>query len=180
MCCSGGYAMISTDLQSSFPPTHLGRRWHTSTFRWLSVYALVFAVSCMSLLGYIEHSVTQAMEREADSGIRWQLRYFDTLDDPELSTIIARRIEHEQLHSDYYGFFTADGRHIAGDIETIPHGLRLDDVRETHSLFDGQTLALEQDYSTPMVRAIGERRYDGTQLVVARDLADVMHIRDEL
>jgi signal transduction histidine kinase len=172
--------MTLSELQNSVPPSHLGRRWHTSTFRWLSVYALVFAVSCMSLLGYIEHSVTRAMEREADSGIRWQLRYFDTLDDPELITIITRRIEHEQLHSDYYGVFAADGRHIAGDIKTIPRGLRLDDVHETHSLFDGQTLALEPEYSSPMVRAIGERRYDGTQLVVARDLADVMHIRDEL
>ncbi|CAB3783686.1 sensor histidine kinase [Pararobbsia alpina] len=172
--------MIATDLKISVPSSRLGRRWHTSTFRWLSIYAVVFVLSSMSLLSFVELSVTHAMEREADSGIRWQLRYFDSLDDSDVSSDVGRRIRRERLHSDYYGFFDSDGRHLAGNITSIPPGLTLDNIMEAHSLFEGRTVALRQGATTPIVRVIGERRADGTQLVVARNLAEVEHIRAEL
>ena len=31
----------------------MGRRWHNTTFRWLSVYAVIFALSVMVLIGFI-------------------------------------------------------------------------------------------------------------------------------
>ncbi len=172
--------MMLNELEASIPHTRFGRRWRTSTFRWLMVYALVFSISCMALLTYIEYSVTQTMERQADTGIRWQLRYFDTLDIGALSSVITRRIEREHFHADYYGLFAADGRKLAGDIPTIPEGLKFYDARGEHTLFEGETKIFDGSPSEPEVRAIGERRLDGTQLVVGRDLADVMHIRDEL
>ncbi|CDY79046.1 Signal transduction histidine kinase [Caballeronia glathei] len=172
--------MNSSDLKKSVPPTRLGRRWHTSAFRWLFIYATVFVVSSVCLLGYIEVTATGAMEREADSAIRWELRYFDSRVDTQVASIVARRIAREHLHSDFYGFFGADGRHIAGNIATIPVGLKLDNVGEAHSLFEGRTLTLTQGASNEIVRVIGERRVDGTQLVVARNLADVENIRAEL
>lgn len=172
--------MISNNLEASIPHTRLGRRWRTSTFRWLMVYALVFSISCMTLLGYIEYSVTQTMERQADTGIRWQLRYFDKLDIGDLSSVITRRIEREHLHADYYGLFAANGRKLAGDIPTIPEGLKFNDARGEHTLFEGETKVFDDGLSRVEIRAIGERRLDGTQLVVGRDLADVTHIRDEL
>jgi signal transduction histidine kinase len=172
--------MIATDLKNSVPSSQLGRRWHTSTFRWLSIYAVIFILSSMSLLGCIEVSATHAMEQEADIGIRWQLRYFDSLDDTDVSMVVAQRIGREQLHSDYYGLFASDGRYLAGNISSFPDGLKLDSAAQVHSLFEGRTLTLGQGASTSVVRAIAERRFDGTKLVVARNLAEVRHIRAEL
>jgi hypothetical protein len=89
---STGNPMNSSDLKNSVPPTRLGRRWHTSAFRWLFIYATVFVVSSVCLLGYIEVTATGAMEREADSAIRWELRYFDSRVDTQVASIVARRI----------------------------------------------------------------------------------------
>ncbi|MCP3712391.1 sensor histidine kinase [Paraburkholderia sp. CNPSo 3274] len=52
--------------------------WQTTTFRWFTAYATIFSLAFMALLGVIEYSVTRAMMRETDSGLRWQLRYFDS------------------------------------------------------------------------------------------------------
>lgn len=47
--------------------------WQTTTFRWFTAYATIFSLAFMALLGVIEYSVTRAMMRETDSGLRWQL-----------------------------------------------------------------------------------------------------------
>ena len=54
----------------------LGRSWNTTTFRLLSVYAVIFSVSVMLLIGFIRYAVTGQMERSADVVIQWQLVYF--------------------------------------------------------------------------------------------------------
>ena len=54
----------------------LGRSWNTTTFRLLSVYAVIFSVSVMLLIGFIGYAVTGQMERRADVVIQWQLVYF--------------------------------------------------------------------------------------------------------
>jgi len=48
----------------------MGRRWHNTTFRWLSVYAVIFALSVMVLIGFIGWSATTRMEFDADSVLR--------------------------------------------------------------------------------------------------------------
>jgi len=83
----------------------MGRRWHNTTFRWLSVYAVIFALSVMVLIGFIGWSATTRMEFDADSVLRWQLVYFESIDDPELPAAIYRRTEGEHLHTNYFGLF---------------------------------------------------------------------------
>jgi hypothetical protein len=161
--------------------TQLGRRWHTTTFRWLMVYAIVFTISIGSLLTFAERSVTHAMENEADSGVRWQLRYFDSIDDANLAFAIDKRMGHEQLRSNYYGLFTRDGRRLASDIVTMPSHLSVTQAGESHNNLAGKTLHLVQkNPSIPTVRAMAEYRTSGGQLVIDRNLADIIDIRDEL
>ncbi len=104
---------------NSFPAqSALGRRWHSTTFRLITVYAVIFSVSVMSLLGFIGWAVTGDMEHETDVVMDWQLIYFDSMPDTELADAIHRRLEHERMHANYYGLFSADGQHIAGDVLT--------------------------------------------------------------
>jgi signal transduction histidine kinase len=171
---------ISSDTQST-PSTHRsGQRWHTTTFRWLSAYAAVFSLCFMALLGFLEYSVGAAMEREADSGIRWQMRYFDSKSDDQVAPVIGRRLERENRHSNYYGLFAPDGHRLAGDIVAMPPGLKLDQAGESHSSSTGRTLVLAQNPSMPTVRVMGETRDNGVKLVIGRSLADVRHVREEL
>nr|WP_259295151.1 HAMP domain-containing sensor histidine kinase [Paraburkholderia sp. DHOC27] len=172
---------MSPDTQQGTHSTHrAGQGWHTTTFRWLSAYATIFTVCFVALLGFLEYSVGAAMEREADSGIRWQMRYFDSKSDDQLLPIIERRLERENRHTNYYGLFAPDGQRLAGDIVAIPAGLKFERAGQSHSASTGRTLVLEQNDATPTVRVIGEIRDNGVQLVIGRSLADVRHVREEL
>jgi len=42
----------------------VGTRWHATTFQLLSVYALIFAVSVMLLLGFMSWVVTGEMKQQ--------------------------------------------------------------------------------------------------------------------
>lgn len=158
-------------------------RWKTTTFRWFAAYAAVFSVSFMVLLGFIEYSVTHAMLRETDSGLRWQLRYFDSRDDATLGAAIAARLHRETRQQNFYGLFSADGRWLAGDIHALPARLALDPWGRSHKHASGQTLMLDT-IAVPAprtaLRAMGEIRADGSRLVVARTLSDVRHVHGEL
>ncbi|MFX1734136.1 HAMP domain-containing sensor histidine kinase [Paraburkholderia sp. A1RI_3L] len=152
----------------------MGRRWHTTTFRWLSGYAAIFAASMTLLVGVIAWAATNAMEHDTDDIMAWQLIYFDSIPDVELAGAIHSRLEHERMHTNFYGLFTADGRHIAGDVVHLPPRLTFDrngrTLRHTLKLVDGQ--------QSPIVRAMCERRTNGTILLVARDLTHILKMRE--
>jgi signal transduction histidine kinase len=154
----------------------LGRRWHSTTFRLITVYAVIFSISVMSLLGFIGWAVTGDMEHETDVVMEWQLIYFDSTPNSELADAIHRRLEHERMHSNYYGLFSSDGQHIAGDVLTLPSNLPADrsgvTLDHTIRLLDGER--------APVVRAMAERRDNGETLVLARDLTHILRIRDTI
>ncbi|MDF3100241.1 HAMP domain-containing histidine kinase [Burkholderia semiarida] len=149
------------------------RRWYSSTFRLVSVYAVTFSVSVMLLLGFIASVITHDMERETDTVIDWQMIYFDSIQDGQLPAAIQHRIEHERMHTNYYGLFTADGRHIAGDVLALPAGMR--PTRNGVTL--DHTMPISGDQVPPVVRAMAERRANGDVLVLGRDLTHILRIR---
>jgi signal transduction histidine kinase len=163
-------------LNYSSSPTQsaqLGRSWNTTTFRLLSVYAVIFSVSVMLLIGFIGYAVTGQMERRADVVIQWQLVYFGSLPDNTLADILQSRVEHEHMHINYYGLFAADGRHMAGDVLMLPPGLSV----ERRGMTLEHTLSVAGVKQAPVVRAMAVRRRDGTILVVAHDLTQILTIR---
>jgi signal transduction histidine kinase len=162
---------------NSFPAqSALGRRWHSTTFRLITVYAVIFSISVMSLLGFIGYAVTGDMEHETDVVMAWQFIYFDSMPHTELADAIHRRLERERMHANYYGLFSADGQHIAGDVLSIPSNLPPD--RSGMTLH--HTLHLAGGEPAPVVRAMAEHRSDGETLVLARDLTHILRIRETI
>ena len=159
---------------TSFPAqSALGRRWHSTTFRLITIYAVIFSISVVSLLGFIGWAVTGDMERETDVVIDWQFIYFDSMPHTELADAIHRRLEHERMHANYYGLFAPDGEHVAGDVLAVPPDLPRDRLGVT--LY--HTLQITGGEQSPVVRAMAEQRADGETLVLARDLTHVLRIR---
>jgi signal transduction histidine kinase len=154
----------------------IGRRWHAATFRLLSVYGLIFAVSVILLLGFMSWVVTGEMERQNDLVMDWQLTYFAAIPRAQLAETIGHRLEHERMHAAYYGLFRADGQHLAGDIMQVPPGIRTDRKGVTLD----HTLPVASAQPAPVVRAMADRRHDGNILVVARDLTHIIRIRDTI
>ncbi|QGZ64656.1 HAMP domain-containing sensor histidine kinase [Paraburkholderia acidisoli] len=168
-------------LAEAGPAPRQGQNWHTTTFRWLTAYAVIFSLGFMVLLGLIQYSVTGAMEREADSGLRWQLRYFDSRDDADLPRAIASRATHGGgLFHSHYGLFAANGRHLAGDLDEAPRLRRYDHVDQAHESATGQTMTQRVGTVRRELRAMGEIRPDGNVLIVARTLDDVRRVHAEL
>jgi signal transduction histidine kinase len=162
----------STRQASSAP----GRRWYSSTFRLITVYAVTFSISVMLLLGFIATAITHDMERETDVVIDWQMIYFDSMPHTELAAAIHRRLEHERMHTNYYGLFAADGTHIAGDVMEFPPELKTDRTGKTLN----HTLKIAGDQVPPVVRAMAEARHSGERLVLARDLTHILRIREAI
>jgi signal transduction histidine kinase len=144
----------------------------------LSVYAVIFSCSVMLLIGYIGYAVTGQMERKADVVVRWQLIYFGSLPDNKLADILQSRIEHENMHINYYGLFEANGAHIAGDVLMLPPGLSVE--RRGMTLEHTLSVAGAGAKQAPVVRAMAVRRGDGTILVVAHDLTHILGIRQDV
>jgi signal transduction histidine kinase len=155
----------------------LARRWHSTTFRLLLLYAVIFSLSVMVLLGVIGGAVTNDMKRETDAVMYWQLIYFDSVPDDQLGPAIRMRLEHEHMHTNYYGLFASDGRYIAGDVTALPPELPLDGTSVT---IHHHALKVVGAENAPVVRAMSERRADGTTLVVARDITQVLRIRNTI
>ncbi|MDE1182470.1 HAMP domain-containing sensor histidine kinase [Paraburkholderia sp.] len=154
----------------------LGRRWHSTTFRWLSIYAVIFALSMMAMLAATGWAVTGDLARQTDAVMRWQLTYFDSVADTDLASTIVRRIEHERMHTNYYGLFSPTGKRVAGDVLQLPSQLKTDRVGETLDL----ALYVPGNEPAPVVRAMAVRRPDGATLVVARELTHILHIRQTI
>jgi signal transduction histidine kinase len=155
-------------------------RWRSAVFRWFVAYAVIFSVAFTALLGLIEYSVNAAMQRETDSGLRWQLRYFDGCANNELAKSIDARIRRQARQSNYYGLFAPDGRRLAGDLRSVPPALAFERYDRPHDQEHGNTLRFDTDAWPARMRAMGEVRADGSRLVVARTLDDVRRVRVEL
>jgi signal transduction histidine kinase len=158
------------------PGTRLGRRWHSTTFRILSVYGLVFSLSVMTLLSVLSYVVTGEMERQNDIVMEWQLIYLKSIPHDDVSEAVERRLERERQHAAYYGLFSADGKHLAGDVTSLPPNMP---TNRTPVTLD-HTLLINTGERAPVVRAMADRRSDGDVLLVARDLTHIMRIREDL
>ncbi|TAM08374.1 MAG: HAMP domain-containing histidine kinase [Paraburkholderia sp.] len=150
------------------------RRWHTATVRWLYVFTALFGIVLTLLVGVISWVATGSIERDTDTILNWQLTYFGSVPDGQLAGVITHRLEYEHRHSNYYGLFDRAGRHIAGDIAVLPSygvtGRTGVTLRHTLLLLDG--------VRSPIVRSMTDKRPDGRQLVVARDMTSVLQIRE--
>jgi len=150
------------------------RRWHTASVRWLYGYTALFGISLTLLVGFVAWIASGAIERATDSIMGWQLTYFESIPDHRLDDAIRMRLEHEHMHTNYYGLFLPNGTYVSGDMLVPPANLRLD--HRGYTLY--RSLSLRDAGPAPIMRAMGEVRANGMHLIVARDMTSVLKIRE--
>jgi signal transduction histidine kinase len=165
-----------TDITIPTPQVELSKRWHSATFRSLSIYVVIFSFCLASLLGYIGWSVAGDTERASDEAMKWELRYFESLPHDQIQNTISSRLERERMHLNYYGLFTPDGSRIVGDVLAMPHGLPLNRKGMTLE----HSLSIGPGDPSPVVRVMAERLSDGNTIVVAHDLTHILRIREAI
>jgi len=172
-------------MTNSSPPD-LGHGWHLTTFRWLTIYAVIFASSIVAMVGVIQWSVSGTVQEASDSAMHWQLIYFNSIPADLLPQTILRRLEHEHEHANYYGLFTSTGAYIAGDIRALPAEVTTDSTGYTVRNLDITHIDQQPQVSglstasSPVVRVMAMLRNDGDIMIVARDMTNAYALRKDL
>ena len=152
------------------------RHWRSTSVRLLLLHAAIFSLSVMVLLGLVGWAVTGNMERQTDAIMYWQLLYFDSVADSDLSAVVHGRLERERMHTNYYGLFTSDHRYLAGDVMALPPQLPSDGS----SMTIRRSLKVAGAEHPSVARVKEERRADGSILVIARDISQELKIRNAI
>jgi signal transduction histidine kinase len=95
----------------------------TATFRWTLAAASAFGVCILLLFGFVYWQIADYMTSRIDGFLSEELRIMAS-DTPERRLIeIDDRLRQDPRRIRIAGLFGADGRRIAGNIESLPRGL---------------------------------------------------------
>jgi signal transduction histidine kinase len=99
---------------------------HTSTFRWTLAIACAFVLYTSALFGFVYWRTATYLISENDVLLAQELRVFAANAPQERLEQIDDRLSKDPRHVKVAGLFAADGRRIAGNIESLPPGLAPD------------------------------------------------------
>jgi signal transduction histidine kinase len=98
----------------------------TSTFRWTLAIAGAFVLYTSALFGFVYWQTASYLISENDVLLAQELRVFAANAPQERLEQIDDRLSKDPRHVKVAGLFGADGRRIAGNIESLPPGLAPD------------------------------------------------------
>jgi signal transduction histidine kinase len=98
----------------------------TSTFRWTLAIACAFVLYTSALFGFVYWQTATYLISENDVLLAQELRVFAANAPRERLEQIDDRLSKDPRHVKVAGLFAADGRRIAGNIESLPPGLAPD------------------------------------------------------
>jgi signal transduction histidine kinase len=98
----------------------------TSTFRWTLAIAGAFVLYTSALFGFVYWRTASYLISENDVLLAQELRVFAANPPQERLEQIDDRLSKDPRHVKVAGLFGADGRRIAGNIESLPPGLAPD------------------------------------------------------
>ncbi len=144
----------------------------STTFRWALAVAGVLAVFVIVLFGFIYRTTDDYLIARSDIMIARQLDYLAGLSGELRRLAIDAHLEEDSRGVQYAGLFGPDGHKLAGNLEQLPTGLRIDDSVQGVTVV--RTLAAGSQ--TRAIRAIARRLPDGNALVIGRDVDEAREI----
>jgi signal transduction histidine kinase len=136
----------------------------TTTFRSAAIAAGAFAVFVVVLFGYIYWTTDRYLIARSDHVIALQLEVMSTLRGQRKMDAIDYQLKQDPRGVQFAGLFGAGGSRTAGNLESVPPGLKLDDSAQSVEVKKSGPNGPE----THVVRAIGKRLPDGDVLVIGR------------
>jgi signal transduction histidine kinase len=144
----------------------------STTFRWALAVAGVFAIFVIVLFGFIYWKTDSYLITRSDRMVARQLHYIAGLSGGRQLDAIAQHLAQDSRGVQYDGLFGPDGRKIAGNLETFPPGLNIDESVQSVSVLR----ALPSGPETHVIRAIAQRVSDGNALVIGREVDETREI----
>jgi signal transduction histidine kinase len=144
----------------------------STTFRWTLAVAGVLAIFVIVLFGFIYWKTDSYLVVRSDRMIATQLRYIAGLPGERQPEAIAQHLGQDSRGVQYAGLFGADGRKVAGNLETLPVDLKIDESVQSVSVLR----TLPGGPQTRVIRAVARRMPDGGALVIGREVDEAREI----
>jgi len=145
---------------------------HSTTLQWAIAIAGAFATGTLILFGFVYWETAAYMTARIDSLIANELTVI-AAEPPGLRLqILDTRLEGDPRRIKIAGLFAADGRRMAGNVESLPSGLMRDaSPRNIQVMLIGATGAELQK-----VRAVALTLPDGELLMIGRNIDELRDI----
>ena len=141
----------------------------STTLRWTTLVAVLFAAFIAALLGFIYLKTRSDLTIRSDRMIASQMRVLAQLSPERRLDAIDERLEQDPGHVLLEGLFDSNGRRIAGNLEALPLGLEVNNAIQS-AVVD----RLDEDSrERQAVRMIARKLPDGDVLVIGRNVDEV-------
>jgi signal transduction histidine kinase len=144
----------------------------TTTFRWAAAAAGAFATFVLVLFGFIYWKTDHYLIARSDHIIASQLHVMSRLPGERKRDIIQYQLSEDPRVVQFVGLFGPDGSRLAGNLDDLPSGLKLDDSVHNAALQRSGPNGVE----TRVVRAIGQYLPGGEMLVIGREVDEAIEM----
>jgi signal transduction histidine kinase len=163
-----------------FPSVGVGRQnqmlqpqfLSSNTFRWASAVAGLFATFVIVLFGFIYLNIDDYLIARSDRMIEAQIEFLSSLPFPRSADVIADHLRQDSRGVQFAGVFDPSGRRLAGNLEQLPHDIKIDAPAQTvHVLRPSGGRA-----NDPAIRAMARRLENGNVVLVGRNVDETWEI----
>jgi signal transduction histidine kinase len=151
---------------------HLSDFARSSTLRWTLLVAGIFAAFMVALLGFIYLKTKADLTMRSDRMIASQMNVFAQLSPERRVDAIDEHLKRDPGGVRLAGLFGSDGRRIAGDLESLPPDLKIDNAAQSVVV----DRADESGREKQAIRLIARRLPNGDVLVSGRNVDEVGEI----
>jgi signal transduction histidine kinase len=161
---------------SAFFPQYNGTRLleftRSTTLRWTAVVAAFFAAFTVALLGFVYLKTMRDLTSRSDHVIALQMGALAALPPGQRLGAINEGVKQDLSRIRLVGLFGLHGGRIAGNVESLPHGLEADGTPQSAVLrrTDGHSGERQA------VRLIAQTLPDDTVLLVGRNAEEIHEI----
>jgi signal transduction histidine kinase len=144
----------------------------TTTFRSAVIAATAFAIFVLVVFGFIYWKTDSYLVARSDHVIALQLKVISALPLERKADAIDYELTQDPRGVHFVGLFRPDGIRIAGNLDGVPAGLKLDDGVQSAEVKTSSPTGVE----TRVVRAIGQHLNGGEVLVIGRDVDEAIEL----
>lgn len=144
----------------------------SNTFLWASVVAAVFAVFMVVLFGFVYWRIDAYLIARSDRMIHWQLDFIAGLPQSRRIEAITDHLGEDSRGVQFIGLFDATGRRIAGNLEGLPQGFKVDGSAQTAQV----ARPIEVKGRDWKIRSVGRHLEDGDVLVIGRNVDETREL----
>jgi signal transduction histidine kinase len=150
----------------------------SNTFRWAAAVATVLAAFVIVLFGFIYWKIDHYLIARSDRMIAQQISFLARLPDERRINAIDDHLGEDSRGVQFAGLFDPAGNRLAGNIERLPEGLKIDAPVQTVRVARTE----RKELGDPLIRAMAQNLPNGNTFVIGRNVdetGEISHVVGE-